>query len=134
MLTRKRQSKQSNRGEAMPIVRVIKEHRPESSDSLKMNVGELLRREERKTSWAGWIWCTNESGISAWIPELYLSEQPQSGLYKALRDYDSFELSVDIGEILAAKEEAASWAWVENPEGEEGWVPLENLVDASDPN
>lgn len=53
---------------------------------------------------------------------------------KALRDYDSFELSVDIGEILTIKEAAASWAWVENPDGEEGWVPLENLVDASDRN
>ncbi|MFX1369151.1 MAG: hypothetical protein ACFFAY_11170 [Promethearchaeota archaeon] len=118
----------------MRIVRVIKTHRPESSDSLKMNVGDLLRGEERKTRWDGWIWCTNESGISAGIPEVYLSKQSQSGLYKALRDYDSFELSVDIGGILTVKETAASWAWVENPDGEEGWVPLENLVDASDRN
>ena len=123
--------RQSNRGEAMRVVRVIKAHRPESSDSLKMSVGELLRGERRKTKWDGWIWCTSKSGISAWIPEAYLSEQPQLGMYRAVRDYDSFELSVDIGETLNVKDDAASWAWVENPDGEEGWVPLENLVELS---
>ena len=30
----------------------------------------MLRR--RETEWPGWIWCTNDSGKSTWVPESWV--------------------------------------------------------------
>ena len=111
----------------MRFARVKTPHEPESTSVLVMKEGDTLQGEKRSTEWDGWLWCTNNSGISAWVPEAYLSELATSGLYHALREYSSFELSVSLGQRLKILHEEASWAWVQTSKGIEGWVPLENL-------
>ncbi|MFX1368615.1 MAG: SH3 domain-containing protein [Promethearchaeota archaeon] len=111
----------------MKSMRVTKPHNPESPDVLTMRTGDTLRGEKRETVFEGWLWCTDESGTSAWIPEEYLTRLSKSGTYKALRDYTSFEMSVDIGQEVVIEYAAAGWAWVRTPDDREGWVPLEIL-------
>jgi len=111
----------------MQIGQVIKAHGPDSASVLTMKTGEILRGERRATEWSGWLWCTNESGLSAWVPEAYLSQLHQPGMYKAIRNYNSFEISVDIGQEITILLEVASWGWVRAKDGTEGWIPLENL-------
>lgn len=28
--------------------------------------------QRRETDWPGWIWCTNDSGKSTWVPESWV--------------------------------------------------------------
>lgn len=104
-----------------------KPHQPESVPPLMMQEGDLLQCERRNTEWDGWLWCTSDVGITAWVPEAYLLDLPDTCKYRALRDYTSFELPVALGEEVTILYEVASWAWVRTSAGGEGWVPLENL-------
>ncbi|MHA1908041.1 MAG: hypothetical protein ACW98Y_12150 [Candidatus Thorarchaeota archaeon] len=115
----------------MRLVRVIKKHTSEFSVPLVMAKDDIIDGEKRKTEWDGWIWCKNIAGVFGWVPEPFLEKLPEERKYGALRDYNAFEVSVDIGQELMILEEASSWAWVRTPEGEEGWVPLENLENVS---
>jgi len=92
-----------------------------------MKAGEILQGELRVTEWSGWLWCTNTSGTSAWVPEAYLSKLPESGKYKAIRNYNSLELSVEIGQEVTILLEEASWGWVRTNDDIEGWIPLDSL-------
>ena len=111
----------------MRVGQVIKPHRPDSASVLTMKAGDTLRGERRATEWSGWLWCTNNSGISAWVPEAYLSPLSEPRKYKATRNYKSFELSADIGQEVMILLEVASWGWVRTSDAKEGWVPLDNL-------
>ena len=81
--------------------------------------------QRRETEWPGWIWCTNDSGKSAWVPENWVEIEGDSCVMK--RDYDSTELSVEAGEVLSVESEESGWAWATKEGRESGWVPLENL-------
>ncbi|MFW9933529.1 MAG: hypothetical protein ACFFDR_12840 [Candidatus Thorarchaeota archaeon] len=112
----------------MRVARVVKAHRSEPSVSLVMKEGDVLQGEKRTTEWDGWLWCTNASKVSAWVPEAYLSKCGESGMYEAIQDYDSIELPADIGEEVAVLLEEASWGWVRSTDAKEGWIPLECLM------
>jgi hypothetical protein len=103
------------------ICRVIHDHRASFADALVFSDGEMLRVEKRKTVWDGWIWCLKEKGMGAWVPESYMERC--GDMCTALRDYDSTELTVNIGDILEAYEEASGWLWCRDREGRQGWVP-----------
>ena len=53
----------------------------------------MLQRGE--TEWLGWIWCTDSSGKSAWVPENWVEIEGDSSVMK--RDCDTTELSVAAG-------------------------------------
>lgn len=73
----------------------------------------------------GWLWCEDESGIGAWAPESYLDIKGDRGIFK--RDYNSFELDVDIGEELMILEEESGWCRCERDNGETGWLPIDKV-------
>lgn len=111
----------------MDTARVIKAHAPDSSISLIMKEGDILQGERRKTDWDGWLWCTSDSGVSAWVPEVFLTKMSEGNLYQATCDYDSREMAINVGQQVKIMHTAAEWAWVRTGEGDEGWIPLENL-------
>ena len=111
----------------MRIVSVIKKHTSEFSIPLTIMKDDTIEGERRETEWGGWLWCKNDVDIFGWVPEPYLKKLPEDRKYIALRDYNAIELSVDIGQELMVLDEASSWAWVRTSQGDEGWVPLENL-------
>jgi hypothetical protein len=107
---------------------VKKVHSPDTIVPLKAMKGEIVIGEERPTQWEGWLYCTNQKGISAWVPKNYLKrvdDHPKS--YEFNRSYNSREISVDKGEIVVFKESESSWALIIKADGDEGWIPLENL-------
>ena len=106
---------------------VVKAHVPDSSTSLIMKQGDILQGERRKTDWAGWLWCTSDSGVSAWVPEVFLSKLPEGNLYHATCDYNSRELKIGAGQDVEIISTTAEWAWVRTGDDDEGWIPLENL-------
>lgn len=44
-----------------------------------------------------------------------------------LRDYDSIELEIDVGDKIDVIEIVSGWAWVKDSRNRRGWVPLECL-------
>ena len=116
---------------AMQPFCVINKHTTEFTVPLLMKKDEIIEGEKRKTDWKGWIWCKNDAGLFGWVPEPYLKQLPEERKYIALRDYSAFELSVDVEHELMVLKEASSWTWVRTLDGEEGWIPLENLENIS---
>ena len=77
-----------------------------------------LRREgeRRETECLGWIWCTNDGGKSARVPENWVEIEGDSRVMK--RDYDATELSVGVGAVLTLEFEESGWAWATTVTGE----------------
>jgi SH3-like domain-containing protein len=65
------------------------------------------------------------SGESAWAPEELLKVSGAEAV--ALVDYESTELNTETGQLVHVLFEMLEWAWVKNPAGREGWVPLKTI-------
>lgn len=106
-------------------MRAREPHVPDSGDVLSLKRGARLEFERRPTEWEGWIWCTSAEGISAWVPESWVTVEGRFCVM--LKDYISRELGVDRGDEVTVELTESGWAWVRTPDGDEGWVPLECL-------
>jgi hypothetical protein len=112
----------------MKKAEVIKEHMSEYTSPFLVKAGTILVAEEKESEWDGWIWCQSTEGIYKWYPEGYLKKIAGTpNHYELTRDYNAKELPVQIGEKVTIQFEESSWAWVVKENGNEGWVPLENL-------
>ena len=116
----------------MKILKVTKNHKSEFHVTLIAAKGEVVRGEKRKTEYEGWLWCQNNAGVDAWVPETYLEKLSDSGQFQFLKDYNSRELTVNEGQEVIVLDEDSGWAWARTALGEEGWIPLENLQDLAD--
>lgn len=104
---------------------VTRPHRPDSDVVLEVRRGTRLRFERRRTPWEGWIWCTREDGVCAWVAESWVAFEGDACIM--LRDYESRELSIDVGDEVVCRFTERGWAWVRNGDEDEGWVPLDCL-------
>ena len=103
-------------------MRVISGHSPDSEVSLVVQSGDVLTFERRPTPWEGWIWCIDDAGNCAWVPENWGSIEGNA--IKMLRDYDSTELTIHTGQEFEIYERESGWAYGESSSGGIGWVPL----------
>lgn len=105
--------------------RVLHPHAPAPGERISGKAGDILAFERRETTYPGWIWCPDDQGDQAWVPEAYVSIVGET--CRLIRDYESRELEIGAGEVVRVLEAESGWAWVENEESVKGWVPLENL-------
>ena len=106
--------------------RIIEDYNSPYTEPLFFKKNENVLIREKDSEWSGWIWCTNKSGQSRWIPENYLKINGNKGIIR--QDYNAVELNVKIGEEYLIKNEEAEWYWVTNQEGKSGWVPIKNVM------
>lgn len=104
---------------------VLHSHPAESKEFIAGRRGDILSFEARETTYPGWIWCTDEEGKGAWMPEAYLSLGRET--CRLVRDYESRELEVKEGAVVHVLEEESGWAWIEDEKDRKGWVPLDCL-------
>jgi len=64
--------------------------------------------------------------LRGWAPDAYLEKVSETEA-RATRDYTARELDTQVGESLTMHLELNEWLWVENKEGECGWVPKETI-------
>ena len=109
--------------------RVIKPHKAEFPVPLEIVKGEQIEGEIKKTEWEGWVWCKSSSGISGWVPLIYLQAiREKEGWFLVLKNYNARELDAQKDEILElSEEEAGEWVWAISESGRSGWIPLENV-------
>ena len=107
---------------------VKKSHKSDVLFPFKAIKGEILQCEERSTQWEGWLYCKNKEGFNGWTPKAFLSQiENNLGTYQLIHSYNAIEISANEGDSVELKESESGWAWVINKNGEEGWIPLENL-------
>lgn len=104
---------------------VIKAYRSEYPDPLNLPKGESVTVEERKTDWEGWLWATDRSGKSGWIPKNYIDRDGTAGILR--RNYSAAELTVESGISVEVIERESGWAVVRTENGHIGWIPEDNL-------
>jgi SH3-like domain-containing protein len=100
---------------------LINAHSPDNAPVLVGKKGDRLQIKSRSIEFKGWIWCTDARGVSAWVPEAWTTIDGSH--CSLIRDYQSQELEVSIGEIVIVIEIESGWAWVLNLEGDHGWIP-----------
>ncbi len=87
--------------------------------------GEILQVGPEDVDFPGWLWCTDQTGTSSWVPKVYLEVEGERG--RLLRDYNAMELTAEVGERLAVVEEESGWVLCETESGRRGWIPTENV-------
>jgi uncharacterized protein YgiM (DUF1202 family) len=107
------------------LCRVIKDYISPFPDPLILSKGEILKVEEKQSEWSGWIWATNESGKSGWVPRNYLNIDGNSATL--LINYDATELTALKSQEYIIEKEESGWVWVTSKNGKYGWIPLENI-------
>lgn len=107
---------------------VIKNHKSDNTKPLIVKTGELIEGQENKTEWDGWLWCRTQHGLAGWMPKNYLRRHSdKSGYYSALREYNSNELTINIGQSVFILDEESGWVLIKTASQEVGWIPLRNL-------
>lgn len=105
--------------------RVVENHEASFPYSMVVRAGDFVKVGEEDEEMPGWFWCTDEDGVSAWIPGSHL--QRKNGKAKMLVDYDSTEHTVRVGDVLEFIKEDTGWIWCKNSEGKVGWVPADKV-------
>src|SRR6185295_18560983 len=96
-------------------------------DPLLVKAGETLTVGQNDTQWPGWVWCTNQAGVSGWMPQNYLDRSGSRGV--ARRDYDATELSAGVGEEVVVGYEESGWIWCTHQRGQSGWLPIAHVIE-----
>jgi len=105
-------------------VRVLKDWTQSYDPALNVARGDHLRAIRKDDDgWQGWVWCTNESGLSGWLPVQVFNNLKLGEPNRATMDFDTVELTVTSGETLAVTDRLNDWSWCENDQGQKGWVP-----------
>lgn len=116
------------------FARVLSDYRAPYDDPIQFQAAEIIEiDDQKKTSYPGWVWGTNQLGKSGWVPDQYLIRQATTA--KTLCDYNAIELTVKTGELVCLHKRQSGFVWASNQSGQEGWIPediLEYLAPGSD--
>jgi hypothetical protein len=105
----------------MQRARVIAAHRAPDRAAIRVAAGDAVTLGERDTDWPQFVWTTLAQGLGGWVPAALFDRD--SGAATALEDYDTRELTTDIGEVVTLHYPQENWWWAENAAGDSGWVP-----------
>ena len=103
------------------LARVSADYQAAYPDPLILAAGDSVRVIKRDPEFPGWLWCTDQRGKSAWVPESYLDLRGNSGVLR--QNYSSAELTVCAGEQLTLLKFECGWFWACRASGQPGWVP-----------
>jgi len=104
---------------------VNKEHTPPSYAPVVFAKGDRVIIDKRDTEWPEFLWCVNDDGEGAWIPESYIDRDDDVGILNTV--YSSIELQAVKDERMSIIKSVAGWHWCRNSKGKLGWIPEENV-------
>ncbi|PFV93229.1 SH3 domain-containing protein [Bacillus thuringiensis] len=109
---------------------VIKSHVSNYPNPIRLeerNVVKMIESYAGPENWENWMFCHEEKyDRKGWVPEQIIRKD-MNGTGIIIKQYTAKELNVSIGKRLIGLEELNGWVWCEGRDGEEGWVPKENL-------
>ena len=104
------------------MTKVVRGYSAAYADPIKICAGDVLSPFVRPCEWPGWVWCRAADGKEGWVPISHIRKNGAD--YTAICDYDARELSVRKDETVELLRQESGWAWCQNSEGNEGWLPL----------
>ena len=118
-------SDENRRGQA---VKVVAPYRAAYHGSLRLQPGDTVQVGDGDDRWPAFRWCVAANGATGWVPENYLEIRGETG--RAMREYDTNELTVAVGERLEVLAEMGGWLRCRQSSGEVGWLPAEHTEPA----
>jgi hypothetical protein len=106
-------------------LRVIKEHSASFDYNVVFRKGDTVKVSKEDIEMPGWFWCESQEGAWSWIPVEYLDIEGSMGTLT--KDYDTLELSVEVGEVLEYVTNVKYWTLCRRSNGSKGWIPTKNL-------
>ena len=103
-------------------ISAVVSHTSRYPDPISFEPGDPLVLGDRDSEYPGWVWVTIPSGQAGWAPQPYLRALSRTEAVGTAR-YTARELDTTGGQPLIVHAELNEWLWVENPDGEFGWVP-----------
>lgn len=100
---------------------MIRAYHPTQENALAARAGDILRPLRRDAEWPGWVWCADEKGVEAWVPERWL--RYTGGKAVLIKDYTSSELVLQVGQLVTVLTEESGWVLAALPSGDIGWAP-----------
>ena len=110
--------------EVRRAVRVVAPYEAAYDGALRLRPGDTVTVGDGDDRWPAFRWCTTDDGAVGWVPENYLEISGETG--RAVRDYDTNELTVVVGDRLQVLAEMGGWLRCRHPSGEVGWLPAEH--------
>ena len=107
------------------LYRVNREHKASYTYSMVAEKGESVKIGEEDPEMPGWFWCTDENGVTAWVPNTYLEKRGDTAVFN--QPYNSIEHNAQTGEIIQYLGEALGWVECLNKEWMYGWIPAEKI-------
>ncbi|MGJ8644190.1 MAG: SH3 domain-containing protein [Luteolibacter sp.] len=89
--------------------------------ALHLAAGQEVTSGPADTAWPGWIWATDSSGSTGYVPAEIL-EPLGEDRWAAMEAFDPTVLKVTRGETVDSLKQIHGWHWCRNSEGKEGWV------------
>ncbi|WP_340616910.1 SH3 domain-containing protein [Xenorhabdus entomophaga] len=93
---------------------------------IKLQVGDVVSVSYSDLEYPFWVWTTNDSNISGWVPQQILHFIPPNKAI-CLENYTAHELTVKTGECLYLENTLNGWYWAHKESGETGWIPQEYI-------
>ncbi|MFD2172105.1 SH3 domain-containing protein [Tumebacillus lipolyticus] len=114
---------------------ITKSHRSNYPNPITLSKGQVVRvgkRYEGPENWPDWLYCTTlDQTLKGWVPEQIIRQEQEVGVI--LEAYTAKELDVEVGEAVVGSQELNGWVWCQKlSDGEEGWVPQENMSPLAD--
>ena len=100
----------------------ISSHKSSYPTPIRLEPGDIVTVGRRDQEYPGWIWVITSAGNEGWAPESHIRIGSLETAV-AKNAYTSRELDTQVGEYLSCKVELNGWLWVENVNGDSGWVP-----------
>jgi hypothetical protein len=111
-------------------MRVVAAWEPPDREVLVVRAGDTVAVGRRDSEWPEFLWCENEHGVGAWVPQQYL-ESFDVPTTRLTDDYSATELAVEPGDLVEATRSAGGRRWCIHRDGTEGWLP-EKVLTAGD--
>lgn len=96
--------------------------------ALAVRAGDLVRCGRTDAEWPGWVWCGKDGSPGGWLPEKVLECLPDHPEARIVADFDTRELTVAAGAVLAVLATELGWHLCRADNGETGWVPERNTA------
>ena len=110
---------------------MIKKHKSESPNPVIIFKGDKLiisGKYHEFEGWDDWYFCETPNQIRGRVPKQVI-KRLSSNEGEALTNYFAKEMDVEEGDLLTGAKKLNGWVWCLNLSSqEEGWVPIENLV------
>ncbi len=105
------------------MARVVKNWTASYTPALRVRAGEAVTPGGTDDDYPGWLWVENADGLGGWVPVEIVKDT------EITEDFDTAELTVQLGEAVDIRARRLGWCRCETPDGRTGWLP-ESCLDA----